>query len=193
MRYDDASNTGSMAADFVLTARPDVDFLPKGDMVPATGNTITGAGTTSGAAGADLVGDAPGTDRRGQWRRRPRRGLRQQLPGQWPVRRPQHGCAGQLQLRAQRRHARRRAGRVRLHPCRPRRSDLLDDPDGQHRPRPHHGSAGRRPGRGQSSAGRRAFRHSSCRARPRHQHARRHADGDPGRRGVRAAAGHRRR
>ena len=59
MRYDDASQAGSMAADSAPTARPDVDFLPQGDMGPATGNAITGAGTTSGAAGADLVGDAP--------------------------------------------------------------------------------------------------------------------------------------
>ena len=59
MRYDDASNTGSMAADSAPTARPDVEFLPQGDMGPATGNAITGAGTTSGASGADQVGDAP--------------------------------------------------------------------------------------------------------------------------------------
>jgi len=59
MRYDDASNTGSMAADSAPTARPDVDALPSNSFGPASGNAITGAGTVSGAAGADMVGDAP--------------------------------------------------------------------------------------------------------------------------------------
>ena len=136
MRYDDASNTGSMAADSAPTARPDVEFLPQGDMGPATGNAITGAGTTSGAAGADQVADAPPGSLKSMAQAAP-------PPPRATASRPtastasSHGFAGQLQLRAQRRHARRRAGCVWLHPCRPRRRDLLDHADGQHRPRSH--------------------------------------------------------
>jgi hypothetical protein len=60
MRYDDASNAGSTAADNAPVARPDVDSVAAGGFQPATGNAISGAGTVSGAAGADTVGDAPG-------------------------------------------------------------------------------------------------------------------------------------
>src|SRR4029453_9802917 len=60
MRYDDASQADSMGTGSAPTARADVDALPPGDFSPATGNTITGAGTMSGASGADSVGDAPG-------------------------------------------------------------------------------------------------------------------------------------
>src|SRR5215213_7143198 len=59
MRYDDASNAGSMAADNAPIARPDVDSVAAGGFDPATGNAITGSGTVSGAAGADTLGDAP--------------------------------------------------------------------------------------------------------------------------------------
>src|SRR4030095_11216138 len=60
MRYGDASHAGSMAAaDSAPSARPDVDSLPSNDMGPASGNVITGAGTASGASGADQAGDGP--------------------------------------------------------------------------------------------------------------------------------------
>ena len=57
MRYDDASQPGSTGHETV--AHPDVDMLPPGSYGPATGNAITGAGTSSGNAGADSVGAAP--------------------------------------------------------------------------------------------------------------------------------------
>ncbi|HUQ71857.1 MAG TPA: hypothetical protein VM165_20165, partial [Planctomycetaceae bacterium] len=60
MRYDDASQTASMAADHAPSARPDVDTLPPGSFGPATGNAITGTGTVSGVAGADMVSEGPG-------------------------------------------------------------------------------------------------------------------------------------
>ena len=61
MRYDDASQAGSMANDdHSPVARPDVDALAPNNFGPATGNVITGAGTTTGSSGADSVGDAPG-------------------------------------------------------------------------------------------------------------------------------------
>jgi T1SS-143 domain-containing protein len=61
MRYDDASQAGSMANDdHSPVARPDVDALAPNNFGPATGNVITGAGTTTGPSGADSVGDAPG-------------------------------------------------------------------------------------------------------------------------------------
>src|SRR5687768_6919394 len=59
MRYDDASQAGSMAADSAPVARADLDALPPGSFGPATGNTITGTGTITGTAGADSPGDAP--------------------------------------------------------------------------------------------------------------------------------------
>ena len=60
MRYDDASQAGSMADDHSPVARPDVDALAPNNYGPASGNVISGAGTTTGASGADSVGDAPG-------------------------------------------------------------------------------------------------------------------------------------
>ena len=57
MRYDDVSQA---APEATTLARADVDSLPPGVSGPATGNTITGAGTITGLAGADSVGDAPG-------------------------------------------------------------------------------------------------------------------------------------
>ena len=54
MNYQDTSSlTGT-------DARSDADVIPAGSKAPAVGNTITGAGTVSGAAGADIVGAAPG-------------------------------------------------------------------------------------------------------------------------------------
>ena len=51
MRYEDASQA---AADHnAPVARPDVDVLPSGSYGPATGNALTGQGTTTGASGAD--------------------------------------------------------------------------------------------------------------------------------------------
>ena len=52
----DASQAGSNNADTGPTARPDVDSLPAGSMGPASGNTITGAGTITGQSGADTPG-----------------------------------------------------------------------------------------------------------------------------------------
>ena len=60
MRYDDASQSGSTGHSEPV-ARPDEDRLPPGSFGPATGNAITGAGTTSGASGADSVGAGPAT------------------------------------------------------------------------------------------------------------------------------------
>jgi hypothetical protein len=60
MRYDDASQTGSTGHSEPV-ARPDEDRLPPGSFGPATGNAITGAGTTSGASGADHVAAGPAT------------------------------------------------------------------------------------------------------------------------------------
>jgi hypothetical protein len=59
MRYDDASQAGSMASDSAPVARADVDALPAGSYGPEGGNAITGAGTVTGAAGADTPGDQP--------------------------------------------------------------------------------------------------------------------------------------
>ena len=56
MRYDDASQTTSTGHEPV--ARPDVDTLPAGSYGPASGNAITGAGTSSGASGADSAAGA---------------------------------------------------------------------------------------------------------------------------------------
>ena len=60
MRYEDASEMGSFTADqaeaqATLTARNDVDVILAGNYGPATGNTITGSGTISGSAGADMI------------------------------------------------------------------------------------------------------------------------------------------
>src|SRR4051812_10783211 len=56
MRYDDASQTGSTGHEPV--ARPDVETLPSGGFGPASGNAITGQGTSSGASGADSAAGA---------------------------------------------------------------------------------------------------------------------------------------
>ena len=50
MRYDDASGSFSSSAP---EARDDADSLPAGSHGPATGNVITGSGTTTGKSGAD--------------------------------------------------------------------------------------------------------------------------------------------
>ncbi|MFC7535885.1 beta strand repeat-containing protein [Sphingomonas sp. GCM10030256] len=56
MRFDDASRTGSFQdASRGPDARDDGDALAAGDRGPATGNTITGAGTVTGSAGADVA------------------------------------------------------------------------------------------------------------------------------------------
>ena len=52
MRYEDASLSGSFQ-DQGPVARDDTDQLAAGDRGPATGNVITGAGTQTGASGAD--------------------------------------------------------------------------------------------------------------------------------------------
>ena len=54
MRYEDASQTGSMTSE--VAARDDTDHLAGNDFGPATGNLITGSGTISGAAGVDQAG-----------------------------------------------------------------------------------------------------------------------------------------
>ena len=52
MLNEDASQAGSMG-NSAPVARADVDTLPAGSYGPATGNAITGAGTSTGLAGAD--------------------------------------------------------------------------------------------------------------------------------------------
>ena len=59
MRNEDASGSFS-AVTGGPDARDDADALPAGSHGPATGNTITGAGTITGLAGADLVPDGGG-------------------------------------------------------------------------------------------------------------------------------------
>ncbi|MFL6743940.1 MAG: DUF5801 repeats-in-toxin domain-containing protein, partial [Sphingomicrobium sp.] len=51
MRYEDTS--GATSGSTTPEARGDADVLPNGSNGPATGNVITGAGTTTGKAGAD--------------------------------------------------------------------------------------------------------------------------------------------
>ena len=60
MRYEDASQAAPIGHSAPV-ARPDVDHLPAGSYGPATGNAITGDGTSSGAAGADNVAASPAT------------------------------------------------------------------------------------------------------------------------------------
>ena len=68
MRYEDTS--GSISGSAVVGAHDDADSLANGSNGPATGNVITGAGTTTGKAGADTpasghivaVRGASGTD-----------------------------------------------------------------------------------------------------------------------------------
>ncbi|MEO5774021.1 MAG: DUF5801 repeats-in-toxin domain-containing protein, partial [Sphingomicrobium sp.] len=59
MRYEDASQAGSIENHATPVARADADALSPGSMGPASGNVITGAGTITGLAGADTLGDAP--------------------------------------------------------------------------------------------------------------------------------------
>ena len=54
MRYDDASQAGSIGSE--MAARDDTEHLAGNDFGPATGNLITGSGTVSGVTGADMVG-----------------------------------------------------------------------------------------------------------------------------------------
>jgi hypothetical protein len=61
MRYDDASQADTTASDNAPVARADVAALPPGSFGPENGNVITGAGTISGANGADSQGDGPAT------------------------------------------------------------------------------------------------------------------------------------
>src|SRR3954451_15831122 len=56
MRYEDTS--GSVSNSGTPEARDDADTLPNGSNGPATGNVITGAGTTTGHAGADAPANA---------------------------------------------------------------------------------------------------------------------------------------
>ena len=56
MRYEDTS--GSLNSSTQPEARDDADTLPNGSNGPASGNVITGAGTTTGKAGADTPHDA---------------------------------------------------------------------------------------------------------------------------------------
>src|ERR687893_1945456 len=60
MRYEDASGSFSSQAAGAPDARDDADALSAGSRGPATGNTITGEGTITGAAGADVVDNGPG-------------------------------------------------------------------------------------------------------------------------------------
>src|SRR3990170_6771856 len=61
MRYEDASSSFSSQDAGAPDARDDADALPAGSRGPATGNTITGEGTITGAVGADVVNSGPGT------------------------------------------------------------------------------------------------------------------------------------
>ena len=140
-------------------------------------------GTSSGASGADKRRRGSRDDRRSPGRGRPGVVANGSLPGDRPIWRPVDGCAGQLQLRPQSRHARRRQGRLQLHARGRERRERLDHADDRHRA----GRGGRRrPGSRRPAGRRRAVRHPRQRPRPRHQHARRHADGDPERRRVRS-------
>ena len=60
MRYDDTSGSFQGAATGTPDARDDTDSLAAGSRGAATGNAISGEGTATGAAGADIVGNAPG-------------------------------------------------------------------------------------------------------------------------------------
>ena len=60
MRHEDVSGTDSFTANqadapSILNANNDVDVILAGHYGPATGNAISGAGTISGSAGADLI------------------------------------------------------------------------------------------------------------------------------------------
>ena len=61
MRYEDASWIDSSTANQAagpsdLSALNDADVILAGHYGPATGNAITGTGTISGIAGADMIG-----------------------------------------------------------------------------------------------------------------------------------------
>lgn len=56
MRYEDASHTGAFQGSQPV-ANDDLDSIPAGSRTPATGNLISGEGTQTGSAGADV---APG-------------------------------------------------------------------------------------------------------------------------------------
>ncbi|MCF2515235.1 DUF5801 domain-containing protein [Sphingomonas sp. G124] len=57
MRYEDASHTGAFQGSQPI-ANDDLDSLPAGSRSPATGNLISGEGTQSGSAGADVAAGA---------------------------------------------------------------------------------------------------------------------------------------
>jgi VCBS repeat-containing protein len=59
MRYEDASQPDSAGHETI--ARPDVDTLPAGSFGPATGNAMTGQGTSTGSSGEDSVAAGPAT------------------------------------------------------------------------------------------------------------------------------------
>jgi len=63
MRYEDTS--GSISSSATTQAHDDADTLPNGSNGPATGNVITGAGTTTGKAGADVPGSGHVVEVRG--------------------------------------------------------------------------------------------------------------------------------
>src|SRR5688572_18595590 len=60
MRYEDTSGSFSQAGAGTPDARDDTDTLAAGSRGPATGNAISGEGTITGTAGADIVSNAPG-------------------------------------------------------------------------------------------------------------------------------------
>src|SRR5215203_6695730 len=60
MRYDDTSGSFNSAAAGTPDARDDTDNLAAGSRSAVTGNVISGEGTVTGAAGADIIGNAPG-------------------------------------------------------------------------------------------------------------------------------------
>lgn len=64
MRYEDTSGTFSNSAG-TPDARDDADTIQAGTHGPATGNVITGAGTTTGRAGADTPANAHVVELRG--------------------------------------------------------------------------------------------------------------------------------
>src|SRR5512147_1999520 len=57
MRYEDASHTGAFQGSQPV-ANDDLDSLPAGSKTPATGNLISGEGTQTGSAGADVAAGA---------------------------------------------------------------------------------------------------------------------------------------
>ena len=92
MRYDDASQAGSTAATPDRSPVPTWTRFRAGSFGPASGNAITGAGTTSGAAGADTLGAAPASiaEVHGAGGATAVAGGR--LPGRRPIWRPVDGC-----------------------------------------------------------------------------------------------------